>query len=76
MATAERIIPEKIGDKYYIRNSKTGDLMHIAGYGSMKGKIVLDPDIDLTKPIWEQVYKKQEKMLAQAKAAKRKKKAA
>lgn len=36
------------------RDARTGELRP-AGYGSLKGRFMVKPDIDLTKPIHEQV---------------------
>ena len=43
--------------KTTIRNEKTGEVLVLHGYGSMKGKLKLRPGIDLTKPIYAQVLK-------------------
>ena len=47
---------EREGSKYFVTDPETGLRLELKGYGSLKGKLDLDPDIDLTKPIWEQVY--------------------
>jgi hypothetical protein len=54
----ELVYPEKIGSKYFITDPETGERLELKGYGSMKGMLDLDPSIDLTKPIWEQVFGK------------------
>jgi hypothetical protein len=52
----ELVYPEKIGSKYFITAPETGERLELKGYGSMKGMLDLNPCIDLTKPIWEQVF--------------------
>jgi hypothetical protein len=47
---------EKEGSKYFVTDPETGKRLELKGYGSMKGLLELDPSIDLTKPIWEQVF--------------------
>lgn len=54
-----------------VRHPKTGELVVVRGYGSMKGKLQLDPRIDLTKPIYEQVLKLEEADKAAARRTKR-----
>jgi hypothetical protein len=49
-------ILEREGSKYFVTDPETGLRLELKGYGSLKGKLDLDPGIDLTKPIWEQVY--------------------
>jgi hypothetical protein len=39
-----------------VRNKTTGETVLVRGYGSMKGKLALRADIDLLKPIAEQVF--------------------
>ena len=56
MAVEEKIPMVKVGRKYFMHNPETGELVHLKGYGSMKGRIAFREDIDLTKPIWEQVF--------------------
>lgn len=43
------------GKAYFILDPDTGEWLELKGYGSMKGTLDLDPRIDLTKPIYEQV---------------------
>ena len=47
---------EREGSKYFVTDPETGFRLELKGYGSLKGKLELDSSIDLTKPIWEQVY--------------------
>ena len=56
------------------RNEKTGEVLVLRGYGSMKGKLELREGIDLTKPIYAQVLKLEarEKRKASAKRARKK----
>lgn len=35
----------------------TGRIMPLPGYGALRGKLDLDPRIDLTKPIYEQALR-------------------
>jgi len=57
MAKSKRIILEKRGEHYSVLNPKTGQYLPLKGYGALKGQIAFRTDIDLTKPIYEQVMK-------------------
>lgn len=39
-----------------VRNPNTGETVIVRGLGSLKGRLVLDESIDLTKPIAAQVF--------------------
>ena len=54
----DRYVEERDGDRTFIRDTETGEVVELKGYGALKGMLELDPDIDLTKPIWEQVQRK------------------
>jgi hypothetical protein len=54
MAAQSGII-RKRRSKYYIFDAKSGRELLLKGYGSLKRKLEIDPRIDLTKPIFEQV---------------------
>jgi len=58
-ASSGRIVLKsgKGGKPTTIRNKKTGEIVVLHGYGSMKGKLELREGIDLTKPIVAQVLK-------------------
>jgi hypothetical protein len=40
------------------RDSRTGELREVRGYGALKGQLKIAPGVDLTKPIYDQVAKK------------------
>jgi hypothetical protein len=40
-----------------VRDPRTGRIVEVYGLGGLKGKLTLREDIDLTKPIFEQVSK-------------------
>jgi len=40
-----------------VRDPRTGRTVEVYGLGALKGKLTLREDIDLTKPIFEQVSK-------------------
>lgn len=37
---------------------KNGSEVEVRGYGALKGRLELEPGLDLTKPIYEQVVRK------------------
>ena len=41
-----------------VRNSKTGRMVEVRGYGALKGRLNIAKGVDLTKPIYDQVKKK------------------
>ena len=45
-------------NKRTIRDSRTGKVLEVRGYGSLKGRLKILRGIDVTKPIYEQVAKK------------------
>ncbi len=57
MAIAQKETVEKKGSKYVIRDTKSGRFFQLKGYGALKGQIAFRRDVDLTKPIAEQVTK-------------------
>jgi len=57
MAARSGVLRKK-GSKYYILDASSGRELLLKGYGSLKGKLAIDPEIDLTKPIFEQVSKR------------------
>jgi len=40
-----------------VRDTRSGRLVQVHGLGALRGKLPLRPDVDLTKPIFEQVSK-------------------
>jgi len=57
MASPKKIILEKQGTRYVVRDAASGRFFALKGYGALKGKTAFRKDIDLTKPILEQVTK-------------------
>lgn len=57
MAIAQDVVLEKNGSEYRVRDVKSGRSFQLKGYGALKGLIAFRDDIDLTKPISEQVMK-------------------
>lgn len=55
MAIATKVIVEQKGSNYVVHDTKSGLSYKLKGYGALKGKITFRDDIDLTKPIAEQV---------------------
>jgi len=55
MAAAQRVIVEKHGSRCAVRDTNSGLSFPLKGYGAMKGQIAFHPDVDLTKPIAEQM---------------------
>lgn len=53
MTTVQKTSPPKL-----VRDSRTGKMLEVRGYGALKGRLKIMPGIDLTKPIYEQVIKK------------------
>ena len=46
-------VPGKI-----VRDSSTGRMVEVRGYGALKGQLDIAKGVDLTKPIYEQVKKR------------------
>ena len=44
-------------DATFVSEPGTGRMMPLPGYGALRGKLDLDPRIDLTKPIYEQAVR-------------------
>lgn len=44
-------------DAAFVSEPGTGRIMPLPGYGALRGKLDLDPRIDLTKPIYEQALR-------------------
>ena len=40
-----------------VRDARTGQFVEVRGVGALKGRLTLRREIDLTKPIFEQVSK-------------------
>jgi len=57
MAAAKKITLEKQGAAYVVRDPASGAAFQLKGYGAMRGLITFRADLDLTKPIAEQVAK-------------------
>lgn len=49
--------PAGVAGEGFVREPVTGKLVFLQGYGALRGLIELDPRIDLTKPIYEQVLR-------------------
>lgn len=50
-----RKVTEQAGSKYVVRDARNGRFIEVRGVGALKGRLQLQPDIDLTKPIAAQV---------------------
>jgi hypothetical protein len=61
MTIAQKITLEKQGSQLVIRDGKSGRSFPLKGYGALKGQITFRPDVDLTKPIAQQVAKPRSK---------------
>jgi len=57
MAVAPKVILKKSGSDFVVHDKKSGRSFPLKGYGALKGQIVFRSDLDLTKPIAEQVAK-------------------
>ena len=55
MAAIQDVVLEKSGTEDVVRDRKAGRSFQLKGYGSMKGLIAFRSDLDLAKPIAEQV---------------------
>ena len=55
---SNQVVIEKQGSEFFVHDTRSGRRLKLKGYGSMKGQIDFRKDIDLTKPIVEQVLKK------------------
>lgn len=44
-------------DAAFVSEPGTGRMMPLPGYGGLRGRLDLDPRIDLTKPIYEQALR-------------------
>ena len=57
MPATKKITLEKQGADYVVRDLASGAAFVLKGYASMQGLIAFRKDLDLTKPIAEQVAK-------------------
>jgi len=57
MAATTHVVVEKKGSAFVVHDQQTGCSYPLKGYGALKGQIAFRGDIDLTKPIAEQVAK-------------------
>jgi len=55
MAAAQTEILAKDGSALTVHDEKSGRSFQLKGYGSLRGQIAFRDDLDLTKPIAEQV---------------------
>ncbi len=46
---------EAATEPYFVTDPHTGEELRLWGYGVLPDMLDLDPRIDLTRPIWEQV---------------------
>lgn len=54
---AEQSDPDGETEAAFVSEPRTGLLMPLPGYGALRGRLDLDPRIDLTKPIYEQAQR-------------------
>jgi hypothetical protein len=57
MAVTPKVILKRSGSEFIVHDKKSGRSFPLKGYGALKGQIVFRNDLDLTKPIAEQVAK-------------------
>ncbi len=57
MTRKAKLVVECRNSEAVIRNATTGETVVVKGFGSMKGQFAVNPEIDLTKPIAEQVLR-------------------
>ncbi len=42
----------------HVKDTRTGKVLEVRGFGALKGQLKITRGVDLTKPIYEQVSKK------------------